>query len=254
MQPETARELEAVARVPRLLVATDFDGVLAPFVLDPADARPQSGTIEALTDLASAPSTWTAVVSGRDLEMLTALTGLGGSATTLIGSHGAETSRGGSGPVTPEVTARLAELRRSVEDSVARRDARIRLEHKPTAVVLHTRGLPADASATAASIADEAARPDGVTLLSGKGVHELSVVRADKGTALRALAGELSVDAVVYLGDDVTDEHVFAILDGRDLGIKVGDGATAARTRIPDAADVPEVLATLAALRRAPSA
>lgn len=252
MPAEIARQLEAVAGAPRLLVATDFDGVLAPFVLDPMDARPQAGTVESLTDLAAAPDTWTAVVSGRDLETLAALTGLGASGTTLIGSHGAETSRSDSGLVTPEVTARLGELRAAVESAVARHDAHIRLEHKPTAVVLHTRGLPEEAVSAAALIAGEAAERDGVTLLSGKGVHELSVVRADKGTALQALSRELGVDAVVYLGDDVTDEHVFAVLGERDLGIKVGDGDTAARARVSGSPAVPDVLATLADLRRHP--
>lgn len=251
MDAEVRRALDVVARVPRLLVATDFDGVLAPFVLDPMDARPQAGTVDSLVALAAAPDTWTAVVSGRDLEALAALTGLGGSATTLIGSHGAQTSRSGSGPTGPEVTARLRELRTGVEAAVARRDVRIRLEHKPTAVVLHTRGLPEDAVVTAADIASGAAADDGVTLLSGKGVHELSVVRADKGTALLALADEVGVDATVYLGDDVTDEHVFAVLGDDDLGIKVGDGETGARLRIDDCTSVPAVLATLATARRA---
>lgn len=250
MHPDVRRAVAAVAQVPRLLVATDFDGVLAPFVLDPADARPQAGTVDSLTGLAAAPSTWTAVVSGRDLETLTALTGLGGSATTLIGSHGAETSRADSGPVTPEATARLSTLRSGVEAAVEARDPRIRLEHKPTAVVLHTRGLPGEAVTTATEIAAEAASGEGVDLLSGKGVHELSVVRADKGTALQALAAELGVDATVYLGDDVTDEHVFAVLGEHDLGIKVGEGETAARIRVDDCAEVPAVLATLAAARR----
>lgn len=250
MRPDVTRALEVAAESPRLLVATDFDGVLAPFVLDPMDARPQSGTVESLTALAEAPGTATAVVSGRDLGTLADLTGLDGSTTTLIGSHGAETSRAGAGAITPEVSTRLAALRAGVEEAVARRDARIRLEHKPTAVVLHTRGLPEETVTTAAEIATRAADEDGVTLLSGKGVHELSVVRADKGTALLALAEELAVDAVVYLGDDVTDEHVFAVLGGRDLGIKVGAGETAARVRVEDCTEVPPLLATLAALRR----
>ena len=249
MRPDVTRALEVAAGAPRLLVATDFDGVLAPFVLDPLDARPQAGTVESLTELATAPLTWTAVVSGRDLEMLATLTGLGGSESTLIGSHGAETSRAGSGPVTPEVSARLAGLRSGVEESVAHHDSRIRLEHKPTAVVLHTRGLPGDAVATAAEIATRLADQDGVTLLSGKGVHELSVVQADKGAALRALAEELGVDAVVYLGDDVTDEHVFAVLEEHDLGIKIGPGETAARVRVEDCSEVPAILAALATLR-----
>lgn len=250
MRPDLRQALETVAAAPHLLVATDFDGVLAPFVLDPMDARPQAGTIESLTTLAGSPRTHTAVVSGRDLETLAALTGLGGSATTLIGSHGAQTSRADSGLVTPEVAARLADLRSQVEQEVADADPRIRLEHKPTAVVLHTRGLPDDAVATATDIGTRAAATEGVTLLSGKGVHELSVVRADKGTALRALAEDVGVDAIVYLGDDVTDEHVFAVLGEDDLGIKVGPGETAALVRVADCTEVPPVLAAVASLRR----
>mgnify|MGYP002651198913 CR=1 FL=1 len=101
----------------------------------------------------------------------------------------------------------------------------------------------------AAAIADEAAATEGVRHLAGKGVHELSVLQADKGTALRALATELDADAVVYLGDDVTDEHAFAVLGEGDLGIKVGAGETAASARVDDATAVPEILATLASLR-----
>lgn len=251
MHVELRRALEGVVEASRLLVATDFDGVLAPFVLDPLDARPQSGTVASLTELSGAPLTWTAVVSGRDLATLADLTGLAGSATTLIGSHGAQSSRSSSSLVTPEDTARLADLRAEVEAAVAGTDPRIRLEHKPTALVLHTRGLPEDAAAAATDIATRAADRAGVTLLRGKGVHELSVVRADKGTALLALAEELSVDAIVYLGDDVTDEHVFAVLGERDLGIKVGAGETRARVRVEECTEVPAVLAALAALRRA---
>ncbi|WP_277454177.1 trehalose-phosphatase [Janibacter sp. DB-40] len=251
MRPEVRDGVAAVAARPRLLVATDFDGVLAPFVLDPLDARPQAGTIEAITTLTAAPDTWTAVVSGRDLATLAELSGLGGSGTTLIGSHGAETNRARQGPTDQAAEARLTALRAWVEPAVATRDPRIRLEHKPTALVLHTRGLPEDAVGTATDIAAEAARMSGVSLLSGKGVHELSVVAADKGTAVQALAGDLRVDAVVYLGDDVTDEHVFTVLGPRDLTIKVGPGETAARTRLDDCTEVPAVLDALAAARTA---
>lgn len=244
---ELTTALAAVAAAPRLLVATDFDGVLAPFVVDPMDSRAQPGTLEALTALAAAPATWSAVVSGRDLATLDELTGLAGSTVTRIGSHGAQSSRGGE---LPEGTApTIAALRGAVEAAVAAREPRIRLEHKPAAVVLHTRGLPDDVLPTAAAIADEAAAAPGVTHLAGKGVHELSVLRADKGTALRELASALEVDATVYLGDDVTDEHAFAVLGEGDLGIKVGAGETAASARVDDATAVPEILATLASLR-----
>ncbi|KRE36082.1 hypothetical protein ASG73_15630 [Janibacter sp. Soil728] len=244
---EVTTALAAVAAVPRLLVATDFDGVLAPFVLDPMDSRAQPGTIETLTDLAAAQGTWAAVVSGRDLATLERLTGLAGTAVARIGSHGGESS---AGTVLPEGTSEaVAALRERVERAVADRDPRIRLEHKPTAVVLHTRGLPPEVLPVAEAIATEAAAAEGVTHLAGKGVHELSVVRADKGTALRALAATLEVDATVYLGDDVTDEHVFTVLGPDDVGIKVGPGESAARLRVDDCTHVPEVLAALSSLR-----
>lgn len=240
-----AGPLERVAGARRLLVASDFDGVLAPFVMDPMDARAQEGTTETLRALAALPRTWSAVVSGRDLATLEALTGLAGSAVVRIGSHGAETSReSGSGP-TPEVAERLRRLREAVHSAVAERDPAIRVEEKPTAVVLHTRGLTQASLAVAAEIAEEAATQDGVGLLTGKSVHELSVVRADKGTALQGLAGDLGADAIVYFGDDVTDEHVFTVLGRHDLGIKVGDGDTAAAMRLTDATEVPGLLTRL---------
>ncbi len=248
LPPEVSAALAAVAAAPRLLVASDFDGVIAPFVLDPMQARPQEATIADLRRLAAADDTWSAVVSGRDLATLEELSGLADSTVTRIGSHGAETSRGGTRELDAETAARLASLRNFVEAAVAERDPRIRLEHKPAAIVLHTRDLPAQAVATASAIAEKATT-QGVTALAGKGVHELSVLRADKGSALRSLAGDLAVDAVVYLGDDVTDEHAFEVLGDGDLGIKVGPGESAARVRVEDCAQVPEVLAVLATAR-----
>lgn len=249
---ELVAALAGVAEAPRLLVASDFDGVLAPFVMDPADARPQPGTVESLRDLAGLGDTWVAVVSGRDLATLDRLTGLADSPVVRIGSHGAETSRDDSALLTPDAADRLAGLREFVTGAVAERDPRIRLEDKPAAIVLHTRGLPAEAVDTAAGIAEDAARTDGVGLLTGKAVHELSVLEADKGSALRRLADEVGADATVYIGDDVTDEHVFAVLGRDDLGLKVGPGETAARGRLEACTDVPGLLARLAELRSAP--
>ena len=76
-----------------MLVASDFDGVLAPLVLDPMSSRPQPGTVEALRALAELPEVDVAVVSGRDLATLGELTGLAASdGIVLVGSHGGESS------------------------------------------------------------------------------------------------------------------------------------------------------------------
>ncbi len=242
LPPSLETALDEVASVERLLVATDFDGVLAPFVVDPLNARPQPGTIETLLALAAAGDA-VAVVSGRDLETLTRLTGLGDSPITRIGSHGAQSSRSAAATEPSEGERELlSRLVAEVQTAVAEQAPLVRLEHKPAAVVLHTRDLDEASAAAAGHIAEQATRHDGVRLLRGKGVFELSVVHADKGTALRALAEELAVDAVVYLGDDVTDEDAFAVLGPVDVGVKVGAGETVARERVDDLRLVPAVL------------
>ena len=251
---ELERALARVAAAETLLVATDFDGVLAPFVLDPLDARPQAGTVEDLLALGERPGTWVAVVSGRDLETLSTLTGLQGergAAVTRIGSHGAQSSRDDGFGLTEEQQRLLAVLTDEVEAAVADADRPIRLEHKPSAVVVHSRGQDEAGAQQAQEIAERAAARDGVRLMAGKGIFELTVVPADKGSALRRLTDELGVAATVYLGDDVTDEHAFAVLGPDDLGIKVGDGETAAGHRVAATEDVPAVLRRLRELRTA---
>src|SRR3712207_7026086 len=66
---------------------------------------------------------------------------------------------------------------------------------------------------------------------NGKEVIELSVITTHKGTALDTLRTQLSASAVVFVGDDVTDENAFAHLHGPDVGIKVGGGDTRAQDR-----------------------
>jgi trehalose 6-phosphate phosphatase len=77
-------------------------------------------------------------------------------------------------------------------------------------------------------------------------VLELAVTDADKGSALVRLAGELGATAVLYLGDDVTDEDAFRALTDA-VTVKVGDGDTAARHRVADLAGVQAVLERLVA-------
>ncbi|NYG07177.1 trehalose 6-phosphate phosphatase [Phycicoccus badiiscoriae] len=237
--------IDEFACAPTVLVASDFDGVLAPLVQDPMASRPLQGTIESLEGLAALPRTYAAVVSGRDLETLTLLTGLAGSRVTRIGSHGAETSASGTPALTDEQRLALGRITDDLKDLCASLPAGPSLEFKPGAVVFHTRRMTDE---SAAREAEEAAlevttRHTGLHVLHGKHVVEVSVVQADKGTALVALRDELGADVVAYFGDDVTDEDAFRALGSDDVTVKVGPGATAARFRV----DSPEEAA--AALR-----
>jgi trehalose 6-phosphate phosphatase len=245
--------LEAIAAERVILVGTDFDGVLAPIVLNPMEARAVEGAVEALEELAALPATHAAVVSGRDLQTLSQLTELNdSSAVTRIGSHGAESSAGtdSGGSLDDAQAGTLRALTADLADVVESHPG-ARLEHKPTATVLHTRGQePAAAQAAAAAALEVAGRHTGVKVIQGKSVVEMTVVKADKGSAVMALKASLGADRLAYFGDDVTDEDVFALMDPGDVGVKVGQGETRARFRVEDPTDVAEALSMLLDCRR----
>jgi hypothetical protein len=61
---------------------------------------------------------------------------------------------------------------------------------------------------------------------------------------------QVAANAVLFLGDDVTDENAFAHLHGHDVGIKIGDGETIAQFRVPDPESAVRILALLLESRR----
>ncbi len=249
---DVTAKLHQVAETQRLLVATDFDGCLAPIVDDPATARPLPESMEALQSLTVTPGTVVAVVSGRalaDLEML-----LGpADRVHLVGSHGAETSaedREETPLLSTGDAKRLARLRLELQQITAEYPG-VRLELKPTGVAVHLRGMdPDDAEAVTVAVEENPATWPGVHLLRGKKVLELTVVTTNKGRALRALVKANHCTATVFIGDDITDENAFGVLEDGDVGIKVGNGRTSAGTRIADPHRVADVLNVLADLRR----
>lgn len=245
--------LAAFVAQPKVLVALDFDGTLSPFVLDPMQARAVPGGVEVLREAAGLAGVTVAVVSGRDLETLEAITGIGpGDGITLIGSHGAQLSLGEHTQLDHDAAARLSAVNDELEAIKARYPA-VRLEHKPSAVALHTRGVdPSVAAAATAAVREVAERHPGVYVMPGKNVVELTVLEANKGNAVVALARATGSNATLYAGDDVTDERAFAALDPAcgDLCVKVGDGETAASQRVPDQASVVELLRAFVDLRR----
>lgn len=249
--------LRTVAEVPKLVVACDFDGTLAPFVLDPADARPIPGSVEELRALAACPDTTVALLSGRHRAGLQAVSGVPDATAEwgieLIGSHGAEWESGAA-----PLDAAEAELYAQVEARMRQIAADVPeagLEIKPTAVVLHVRRV-ADQDVAETALRRAAAEPGGLPgaiVTAGKAVVEVAVRKASKGAAIEQLRLREAADAVVFFGDDVTDETGFAVLGigpdcGNDVGVKIGPGETDAGYRI---ADIPAMLGCLQTLRTA---
>src|SRR5690349_2332610 len=89
LDPALRSAATRVARVPWLLVACDYDGTLAPIVEDPTKAAPLLEAVAAIRALAALPQTSVAVISGRALRDLAALSRLPAE-VHLVGSHGSE--------------------------------------------------------------------------------------------------------------------------------------------------------------------
>ncbi|MDQ4038709.1 MAG: trehalose-phosphatase [Actinomycetota bacterium] len=225
-----------------LLVVTDFDGTLSPIVLDPGTAALIAGGQDMLLRLSNIPGVQVAVMSGRGYDDLAERVGRH-SGVFLIGSHGAEYGAAADASLAGRRNDLVAELR----DVVAPYEDAF-LEIKPVSASVHTRRMADRVAATQllqATVAGPGAVP-GRTVKIGKEVIEIAVVKADKGVALRRRAGEVGAAAIVYLGDDVTDEDAFAVLGPDDVGIKVGDGPTCAGYRLADSAAVLAALDHLA--------
>lgn len=237
-----------------LLIATDFDGVLAPLVDDPTRSRPLPASSTALAALqgSRAGRVHTAYISGRRINELAQLASPA-PGTHLYGTHGAQSGRIRSDGSLEALQIGLSpEQHQLLESAVAAAQALAEtargawVEHKETSVVLHTR-LASEQDTTRVETEFRAfVHTLGAHVILGHDVTEVSATDNTKGKALSQLRNELGAQAVIYFGDDITDETVFNVLNGPDIGIKVGPGDTAAGFRVENPAHVAFVLQQIA--------
>lgn len=251
LDPALFTALLELARSESLLVATDYDGTIAPIVSNPMRAYPLPASQISLRALAVLPDTASAVISGRSLRDLAAMSRLPRE-VALVGSHGGETDTDTVAVLDAPTRALLAELRaRLLAFSEARPG--LVVEHKPTGAAIHFRGASQEDRAAVEDFVAAASADLGIVPAHGKEVVDVNVVPATKGEALESLRAARSVTGVLYIGDDVSDEHAFATLRPGDVGIKVAEHEvdSAAGFRVDDPAMVAIVLTTIFEMRRA---
>ncbi len=226
-----------------VLLAFDYDGVLAPVVRDPEGAGMRRTTRDLLVRLARRYPV--AAVSGRSWTHTRRLTE--GVAPYVVGNHGFEFLR--ARPVPEAVLRQVRGWRRQLEAALAG-VAGIYFEDKRSTLAVHY-GLDrawrrAEQAAYAA-----ANQLTGTRLVAGKKVLNILPRQfPNKGDALRALLARLTLGAALYLGDDVTDEDAFAVGMPLVLGVHVGPGRSLAPWRLESQVRVDELLARLLSLRQ----
>ena len=127
------------------------------------------------------------------------------------------------------------------------------VERKRFSVSSHVRLVaPDDRPRVETAVAGVASRFPTLRREGGKAVHELRPdVSWDKGAAVAWMVREMGrdLDAVVYIGDDLTDEHAFARLDGAGgtIVVTAEDRPTCARLRLTDPGEVEVALGRMLA-------
>lgn len=230
---------------PVLLVACDYDGTLSHLVPQHEDASTHPESLAALLKLSQLPHTHVAIISGRPRALLqqrfTSAPNI-----ELIGSHGAEAGD----LVPPPVQPRLEQERERIVGSlknIAKTVPGVRIEFKPRGVAFHYRGAPESAVGHVMDLMGSVLRGvQHMTVRLGSMVVEFASDRTNKGIALAALREKVGATAVLFVGDDLTDEHAFQVLTQRDASVKVGRGETRAHFRVSDVDAVSQLLTNLA--------
>lgn len=243
--PERAGAVTVEEAIDRLmtqgevLVGVDFDGTIAPIVDHPDDAVADERALRLLRELARRPDLKVVIVSGRAFDDLRKRLGDVPGAR-LIGEHGNDVGDDTpSDPVIDKAKVMIHDIADPLEAIV---------EHKRRSVTFHYRNLTDDeVEKSLERIREWARQHHEVQILEGKKVVELSTGTRTKGEAIREAAGSAGI---VYIGDDTTDETVFEDLGPDDVGVKVGDGETAASHRVEDIEGVVTILTHIALASR----
>jgi len=227
LQPSIDLEsfFDGLREAPARILFLDYDGTLAPFVIEREKAIPYEGVRDRIRAIGEGGKTRIVIVSGRTTGDLMPLLDLDES-PEIWGGHGSERRRPGGATETRVLTVAEEMVLAKAEEWGAAHNAEERLERKPASVALHVRGLPTEkASAVierAQTVWEEIAGETKVEIHTFDGGIEMRVPGRDKGYAVCTVLAEApDRTAAAYLGDDRTDEDAFRALAGRGLRVLV---------------------------------
>jgi trehalose-phosphatase len=239
-----------------LMVMTDYDGTLTPIVAVPAAARLAPSVRTTLAGLATRPRVSVAVISGRSLPDVRERVEVAGA--VYAGCHGLMIEGPGLAFVHPEAAAARplmvelgTELSRELDGLRG-----VEVEVKDFCVSVHyRRAYPSDLAEVFFQVERVRERhgPELVTQPGKKVIELLPHVSWDKGECALWLRDHWRRDpaprepAIVFLGDDETDERAFEALRGKGITVRVGSGPrrSAALRWVQDVRDVHRFLASL---------
>jgi trehalose 6-phosphate phosphatase len=198
---EIRERLQAWREAPgSVAIFTDIDGTLAPIVPTP-DMSEVSDELKELLGRLSERYLLVAGISGRKTEDALDLVGL--AEVVYFGNHGFEILR----EALPYLE-KVQELENNARQELAPLGAFV--EEKGITASIHYRNAPPEVGEKSVDFVKREGERLGLRITVGRGVVEARPpIRADKGTAVRALVEEYRPERAMFLGDDTTDLDAF---------------------------------------------
>jgi trehalose 6-phosphate phosphatase len=208
----------------RAALFLDVDGVLAPIVPRPEDARVPEDTRAELRRL-NERYALVACISGRDGADAQRVVGI--PELVYVGNHGLE--------LDDEAAEWRERLQRFLADV-----GWPATENKGLTASLHYRGSEDEAAARAAleDVKTRAEHTGFVARFGRKVLEVLPPVDVHKGTAVRHLLAERNLKRALYAGDDTTDLDGFRALDGLDVSVRIAVAAEEGPRELREAAEI----------------
>ncbi len=230
------------------LLLLDYDGSLVPFADNYKTAGPPKSLLSLLETLSKDKKNDIVLVSGRGAHDLKKW--FGHLPISLIAEHGASVKKAGhsSWRVIDKTDHEWKLLLQPVLEKYAALTPGAKVEVKPHSLVWHYRSASVYHAQKYAVTIKRVLRPTlkkyGLELLQGNKVLEIKNPRVTKGMATQDWLRR-DYPFVVAIGDDITDEDLFAILPPSAYSIKVGRGRTLAQYRLSAPKDVMRLLRKL---------
>lgn len=211
------------------LILLDYDGTLVPIRKTPSEAIISPNTKEIIAELLKKENVEIVIISGRDEEFLK--TQFSGLDISIASEHGAKFYNSKTKESTILINSNINSwfmMAKKIMDDYSSRVPDSLVEVKEYAIAWHYRLSPQRfASYQAYKLKDELERGSAnlpLTVIKGNKVIEARAVEANKGYFVNwLLQNNYSGYKVVAIGDDTTDEEMFASVHNRGISIKVGN-------------------------------
>lgn len=245
--------LEEINRYNSIFLFLDYDGTLAPFADNPAEAYPLPGVIEHIKQLKETKKYFISLITGRRLKDLRKFIRLKG--IYYAGTHGLEIITADGKGLSPGKDRGLKSTDlNNIRDFLKKEyliDPDYSLEDKGLVLTLH-HPLSIDKNKIIKHL-ETIIRKREYEILPGRKIVEIRPCFWNKGDAVKLLIREIKeknkIDNYlpIYIGDDTTDEDVFRILNnGVGIYVENEDKAnTLADYTVKDPAEVLEFLQKL---------